>query len=358
MMFDVARHRLRNQRLIGAPFASPEAAVGWLGAVQAQDFLGARWAVAQRTRGAIDRDILDAYDAGAILRTHVLRPTWHLVLPADLRWMLALTAPRIKQQMLTYDRQLDLDERLYQRCNDAITAALTGGKHLTRTELAHALARRKITAAGQRLGHIAARAELDAVICSGPQRGKHTTYALVSERCPPTPALSRDEALANLAVRYFTGHGPALVPDFAWWSGLLLSDARRAIDIAGSALTSRVVGDHTYWLVPTARTAPLRPPIVHLLPNYDEYVVAYKDHRPDFDPAIAKRLRSRINILDNHIVVLDGKVIGGWRRATAPRAATVTVALATTLTRPEQRALALAVERFGQFLGLPAQLVG
>jgi hypothetical protein len=356
-MFDVVRQRMNNQRLVGAPFPAAEAVVGWLGAVQAQDFAGARWAVALRAGDTTDRAVLRAYEDGAILRTHVLRPTWHFVVPADLRWLLALSAPRIKQFMAPYDRKLELDERTYQRSHEVITGALAGGKHLTRTELAGVLEQHQIVAAGQRLGHLMERAEIDGVICSGRQRGKQTTYALVSERCPPTPPLARDEALGKLALRYFAGHGPALVHDFAWWSGLTITDARRAIDIAGRALSSRADGEQTYWFTESADAARVKPPTLHLLPNYDEYIVAYKDHGPTFDPSIAERLQSRDGVLANHVVVLDGKVIGGWRRTVGTKAATVTIALIARLDRAQRDALELAVARFGRFLELPTELV-
>src|SRR5262245_302167 len=213
---DIARTRLRNQRLIGKPFATPEEVVGWLGAVQAQDYAGAKWAVAQRTAGCSDADVEQACRDGRILRTHVLRPTWHLVLPEDIRWMLALSAPRIRAAMAFYDRRLGLTDAVCARSAAALAAALRGGNHLTRGELARVLAAAGIPAAGQRLGHLMVRAEIDGVICSGATRGKQSTYALLDERAPAAKPRGRDDALAELAGRYFASHGPALPQDFAW----------------------------------------------------------------------------------------------------------------------------------------------
>lgn len=286
--FDIAQWRMRNQRLVGAPLPTPADVVGWFGAVQAQEYAGAKWAVAQRTRGATEGDVEGAVRDGAIVRTHVLRETWHFVLPRDVRWMLALTAPRIKQTMSYYDRQFGLDRRTVERGKDAIARALSGGHQLTRGELSAVLARIKIEATGHRLGRLVMHAELDAVICSGARRGKQFTYALLDERCPPTPPIARDEALGELAGRYFASHGPALLADFAWWSGLGMADARRAIAIAEPGLSSRSHDDQTCWFVEPV-SAPRGQPPIHLLPRFDEYLVAYRRRDDVVDPALAKR---------------------------------------------------------------------
>jgi hypothetical protein len=353
---DLAQLRVRNSRLTGAPCATPADVVHRLCAVQAQDFGGAKWAVALRTAAATDREVERAVDDGELVRTHVLRPTWHFVRPGDLRWLLALTAPRIRRAMAHYDRQLAIDDRTVARSNAAFTRAMAGGKQLTRDELRRVLAAVKIDAPGQRLGNLTVRAELDAVICGGPRRGKQMTYALVSERCPATPALDRDEALATLASRYLAGHGPAGVDDFAWWSGLSIADARRGIELARPALASRRVGDRTYWFVEGTTRARTRSPVIHLLPNYDEYLVAYKDRSALADASIASALGPRNQLLFHHIVLLDGRAVGSWRRTLARTGVTVTATLAAKLDRPGQRALAAAVARLGKFLELPARL--
>jgi DNA glycosylase AlkZ-like len=229
---DVAQRRLRNERLVGPAFAAPADVVSWLGAVQSQDYGGAKWAVAQRARGCSDADVEEACDRGDIVRTHVMRPTWHFVTSADARWMLELTAPRVHAANAYYYRQLELDERVFTKSHAALAAALRGGRHLTRVELGHALERAGIRAAGTRLAYVLMRAELDAVICSGPRRGKQFTYALFDERVPASKPLARDQALAELVRRYFASHGPATVQDFAWWSGLTVADGTKGIDLA------------------------------------------------------------------------------------------------------------------------------
>jgi hypothetical protein len=220
---DIARRRLLNERLVGPALTTPADVVSWLGAVQSQDYAGAKWAVAQRARGCSDRDVELACDRGDIVRTHVMRPTWHFVAPADARWMLELTAPRVHAANAYYYRKLELSPRTFERSNAALALALEGGKHLTRVELARALAGAGIRAEGVRLAYLLMRAELDALICNGSRRGKQFTYALFDERVPRAAPLARDEALAELTRRYFTSHGPATVQDFAWWSGLTVA---------------------------------------------------------------------------------------------------------------------------------------
>ena len=219
----LASQRLANQGLVSPSFTTPVDVVSWLGAVQAQDYYGAKWAVGQRMREATDDAIEAAFTEGAILRTHVLRPTWHFVAPADIRWMLRLTAPRVNTTIGSYYRKLGLDDTVFRRTNKALTRALRGGRQLTRDALRQAVDRAGVVADGVRFGFILLRAELDGVICSGPREGKQFTYALLDERVPEARALTRDEALAELTRRYFTSRGPATVRDFVWWSGLTAS---------------------------------------------------------------------------------------------------------------------------------------
>jgi hypothetical protein len=215
--FDRLLHqRLCNQRLRQADFRTPAEIVSWLGAVQSQDFNGAKWALGLRSRALSDADVDRAFDAGAILRTHLLRPTWHFVAPADIRWLLSLTAPRVNAVSAYYYRQHELDARTFVRSQAAFERALQGGKQLTRTELSTALTRVGISATGPRLALLVMRAELDALICSGPRHGKQFTYALLEERVPQARTLTKAEALEALTGRYLASHGPATERDYMW----------------------------------------------------------------------------------------------------------------------------------------------
>jgi Winged helix DNA-binding domain len=355
---DIARRRFVNQHLTSATITTPAEVVRLLGAVQAQDYAGAKWALGMRTRGVDDAVVEQAMSDGSIIRTHVLRPTWHFVAPADIRWMLALTAPRVSAAMAHYNRKLELDAAVFRRSNTALTRALRDGKQLTRAELAAVLRQARINVDGtQRLGHLMLQAELDGVICSGARRGKQFTYALLEERVPPTAPLDRDEALLELTKRYFATRSPATPHDFAWWSGLTVADATRGIDMAGSALEREVIDDRTYWADPSVRSRSKTSPTAHLLPNYDEFFIGFKDRS-----AIGQRLKSSELItggdaLTAHVIVVDGQLVGGWRR-TVTKKAVVELNLRTRLTEAEERAVAAAADAYGDFLKLPVELRG
>ena len=248
---EIARRRLYNQHLWGARCDSPEHVVSWLGAMQSQEFAYAKWSVAQRTNGAIDAAMDQALADGTILRTHVVRPTWHFVLPADIRWLLALTAPRVNALSAYYFRQLGLDDAVFRKTNALFSKVLRGGRQLTRTELATMVQRSGIAASGQRLGYILMRAELDAIICSGARRGKRQTYALFDERAPRAKRMRRDDALAELTRRYFVSRGPATLKDYVVWSSLTGAEGRIGLEMVRSRLEHDVIGaGHTGSLLP------------------------------------------------------------------------------------------------------------
>ena len=351
MGLDIAGARLRNQRLSAAGFTKPEDVVAWLGAVQAQDYPGAKWALGQRMRRATDATVERAIASGAILRTHVLRPTWHFVASADLRWMLALTAPRVKAALGSYDRTLGIDAALIRRSHKALVKALSGGAQLTRQELKVELQRAGVAADGvQRLAHLVMHAELDGVICSGAVRGKQFTYALLDERVAASRSLSRRDALAELARRYFTGHGPAQIHDFAWWSGLSVADARAGLAMVESDLTRAVVHGKAYWFSSSKRVVPRSPRSAYLLPLYDEYLIAYKDRSAALDPSRWTRIAARDPYLAP--IVVGGQVVGGWKRTLGRRQVVVTLTTFSPLNKTDESAIAAAAGAYANFLGL------
>ena len=290
--------RLHCQRLTAGRLARPEDVVGWLGAVQAQEYPFAKWALALRMRRASAASVERALSSGAILRTHVMRPTWHFVTPADIRWMLALTAPRVRAAVASYDRKLGIDAAVISRTNRAIAAALAGGAQLTRAELKAALAGTGVpVGATQHFAHLLIHAELDAVVCSGARRGKQLTYALFDDRVPAAPAMPRDAALAELARRYVISHGPAQISDFAWWSGLTAGDARAALEMSRHHLLEKVVDGRRYWLAPNIRVPARLPRSAFLLPPYDEYLIAFKDRSAAIDPGLRSANRGARSVL-------------------------------------------------------------
>ncbi len=353
---DIAETRLRNQKLVGAAGRTPERVVAWLGAVQAQDFPGARWALAVRTKSVTDEDIARACDEGQILRTHILRPTWHFVSPADIRWMLSISGPRVNAINAHYYKKSGLDAPVFARTRRTIDRALGRGRHLTRTELGSALAKAGIPADGQRLAYLMMRAELDGVVCSGACRGKQSTYALLDERAPRAPVIKRDEALARLATRYFTSHGPATVRDYVWWSGLTVKDVRTGIDAAGRELREAVIDDRRHWHAPRTARQASNGPSLHLLPNYDEYLIAYKDRGSIRDPAIPPA--ALVPIEFPHFLVIDGKLRGTWKRSIGVSRATIEFRLFRPLTPDERARLDKEAARLSTFLGRPVAVEG
>ena len=353
---DIARQRLRNQHISEALFRKPAEVVGWLGAIQAQDYAGAKWALGLRLQGATGDDVEQAFTDGSILRTHVMRPTWHFVTPADIRWLLALTAPRVHAVNAFMYRKLELDSAIFKRSNAALAKALRSGNHLTRDELRGVLQKAGIaTDDGLRLAYIMMVAELDGLVCSGARRGKQFTYALVEERAPHAKTLGREEALAELARRYFMSRGPATVQDFAKWSGLTIADARRGLEAVSARLRQEVVDGHAYWFSTSTPSAKDVSPMAYLLSIYDEYISGYKDRRAIGEADVGAKLSALGNAL-SYIIVVEGKIVGTWKRTLRRDAVVIETNLFTRLTTAENRAVAVAAQRYGDFLQLSVVL--
>ena len=330
----IAPRRLANQALTGSSLRRPEDVVGWFGAVQAQEFEPAKWALALRVRGGTSGSIGRAFDEGRILRTHAMRPTWHFVRPEDIHWLMALTAPRVHQACAYHRRIVELDPRTLTRATAIIERALGDGASLTRNELGEHLRRANLPMAGQRLAVVVMFAELECVVCSGPRRGKQFTYAMLSGRATRGESLQRDEALARLCRVFFTSHGPATVRDFSWWSGLTMADARRGLDIIKAR--SETADGLTYWSAGASRRAGRRNDLVHLIPIYDEYVVAYRD-----------RVAVPHGALFRHFVVINGQIAGGWQPS---RDGSVTITPSRRFTAREQKAAERAAQRYMDFV--------
>ena len=353
---DIAHQRLRNQHIANPVFKRPGEIVSRLCAVQAQDYAGAKWALGLRLQGATDDDVDRAFAEGQILRTHVMRPTWHFVAPADIRWLLALTAPRVHAANAFMYRKLELDAATFKRSDALLARALRSGRQLTRDELRDVLRKAGIAADdGVRLAYLMMHAELEAVVCSGARRGKQFTYALLDERAPQARTLRREEALAELAGRYFTSRGPATVQDFAKWSGLTLAEARAGLEAVKARLRQEVVDGHTYWLPASKPASKAATPSACLLSVYDEYVSGYKDRRALGGAEVGARLMAMGNAL-TYIIVVGGQIVGTWKRTLGKDAVTVETDLFARLKKAETGALAVAARRYGDFLQRPVVL--
>jgi hypothetical protein len=336
---------------------TPAEIVAWLGAVQAQEFGPAKWALGLRAARLTNAGIDEAFDDGRIVRTHILRPTWHFVAPEDLRWMQRLTGPRVQRLSASYHRNVGLAARDFARSRRVIERALGEHRFLTRAALGAALKGARIACDGLRLAFLMMQAELDLVVCSGPRQGKQFTYALVDDRVPVGDLPRGDEALAELARRYFRSHGPATVHDFVWWSGLTVGQARTGLAALGRGVESQAINGTTYWSIPSGKRgkAAGTPPIVHLLPIYDEYLNALRDRSLARDPAGPTVTTTDFTGLPNQLVI-DGILRGAWKVVSTGDAARIDVRPFRALSRNERDALKRAAARYGRFAGVPTTI--
>jgi hypothetical protein len=352
---DLLRRRLNNQRVTGNRLSKPQDVVSWLTAVQAQDYPAAQWALGQRMKSGSGQAVDDALATGDILRTHVMRPTWHFVAPADIRWLLALTGPRVNTICASYYRKFELDDRALAKSRAALISAMEGGHRLTRSAVRAALEKARVVRPGDdplRVIFLLLRAELDAVICSGPRVGRQFTYALLDERAPRGRILQRDEAASELARRFFVSHGPATIKDFMWWSGLTAADARSGHAAITSELIEDMVDGARYWSPRRPKTNSDPPGTAYLLAAYDEGLLPYRDNRTElavYAPQLAR---------DNgHAIVIDGRVVGTWKRGAGSNGITIEARPFETFTKRQMNAIGEAAERYARFLGMKVEVL-
>jgi hypothetical protein len=298
---------------------------------------------------------------GRIVRTHILRPTWHYVLPADFRWMMALSGPRVESKIRPRYAELGLDDGLLQNATALIVDALSGGRRMTRSQIGAMLGEARIEVQQGRLAYVVTHCELNQVICSGGLSGKQQTYALVDERVPQAEPVSRDGAVAELTRRYFVSHGPSAIADFTWWSGLTVRDARQGLQAVASDLEQLTLDGTAYWFSPTAASeadggssaGAGAAPAAQLLQTFDEYIVGYQATRSAIDAAGLTGPGTWNPNSFVHPIVIDGQMAGGWRRELKNDRAVIRVKLFRDLDLRERSAFDEAIHRYGDFLGLP-----
>jgi hypothetical protein len=364
---DLAPARLHHQGIAGDGWKNPDDVVRFMGAVQAQDYAGAKWALGMRMRHATDDAVEMAIAHKAIVRTWALRGTLHLVTAEDIRWILTLVAPEIIRGNARRYRELELDEPTMAAAETILVRSLRDGRQLIRGELAASLRRAGISPAGQRMVYMLQRASLDRLICFGERRGREFTHTLLDEWAPAAGSREPDQALAELAERYFASHGPATLQDFTWWSGLPAADARRGLESVKGKLLPNVVDGATFWQAPRGRTGRGQaPPAARrgraeqgspagawLLPCFDEYVVGYKDRSAILD---ARHMARSGNGLLHPTIAVGGRIAGTWKRTIRRNEVAVSASPFSPFSRTEARGVAAAVTRYGDFLGMPAVL--
>lgn len=347
---DIAAHRLQCQQLNGSAFKKAADLVKWFGAIQGQEYAQSKWGIGLRLPHlddpAIEKEITD----GKIIRTHLLRPTWHLVAAADLRWMLMLTAPRVSAINAYMYRKMELNDALFKRCHGIFEKALRGNKHLTREELSKTLKEHGIEAEGTRLVCILMHAELAALVCSGKRQGNQFTYALLEERVKPVKEKTREEALLELTKRYFKSRGPATLKDYSTWSGLSLTDCKKGIALTGSLFTKEVIEKETYFFE-TQSIKPLSNKI-QLLPIYDELIMGYKNR----DAILQFKHHSAKTFTFDNTILVEGQITGTWRRSIKAKTIEFEYQMLKPLSPSQKAGFMEVTHRFGEFYKLPVQV--
>lgn len=310
----LSQSRLQNQQVLNPEYTTADELLHWMGAMQAQDYEMSKWALGVRLPGATVNSIERAIAKGEIIRTHILRPTWHYVAARDIRWIMELTAPRIRVAIRSRQKQLSLTKDSIQKSNRVIEEALSRNDRMTRSELVELLESAGLRNEDNRASHLLIAAELDCVICSGPSIEKNYTYTLFDKRIPPSPGINKDEALARLAKIYFQSHGPATLDDFAWWSGLTKIGAKKALNFIKSNLISEEIDSQIYWFFDPVNSSIQTDESVQLLPAYDEFLISYKNRNASI------RVKDKEKAILNNgifrpIIVVNGEVVGIWKRS-------------------------------------------
>ncbi len=347
---EIATLRVTQQQLTTPAFKQANELVSWFGAVQAQEYALSKWALGLRLPHVIDTDIEQQFIKGDILRTHVLRPTWHFVAAEDIHWMIQLTAPRVTAINAYMYRKLELDANLFKRCNDILYKALEGNKQLTRTVLNEEFKKKKINADGIRLACIMMQAELEAIICSGAKEGKQFTYALLDERVQVHAPKNNEEALTELTKKYFKSRGPATVKDFSTWSGLTLTDCKKGIRFIEKNLMTETIQEETYYFFSESAATIVESKGMHLLPIYDEMIMGYKNRDPILN--FSTGIHPAPSLTFDNTILSDSQIIGTWRRTLNKSSIDLEYKFFTPPTKKQFLEFEKAINRFEKFMGL------
>ena len=345
----IVLERLSNQQLIHSRFKKPVELISWLGAIQGQDYSGAKWAVGLRLPGTTDTDVEKSITENVIVRTWLMRGTLHLVVAEDIHWMLEILAPRIIKNNARRYNDLELDDKTLKLSNQIIKDALAGGKKINRKELLNILQENGISTEGQRGYFILQRASLDGLICQC--TGNHNNATFISMDKITKSVIKRDDAIAELARRYFQSRGPATIADFMWWSGLRAADARAGLNTIKSDLSKFIVNKQEYWCYKAEKTVQDISPMAHLLPTYDEYLLGYKDRSAYLNTL--NKIKIRPEKLYRPTISINGQIVGIWKRTFNENGVFMEYNLFKTLDMAENHALTWAEELFREFMNMP-----
>lgn len=345
----IVRLRQVNQSISRTFIDHPEDAVRMMGAIQAQDYYAALWAIGLRTRNSTERSIERAVAERKIIRTWPIRGTLHFVSPSDVRWMLKYFTPHIVTRATSRFRQLRLDDVTFIRCRAILEKLLRDGNLLPREEIYASLEKNRISCAGQRGIHILWKLAHEGVICFGPRKGRQATFVLLDEWIPLTRNPSREEAVATLANRFFRSHGPATIKDFIWWSGLQPEVARSGLENVKESFKNNQVDGQTVWFSGKAEKRKIGRQSIHLLPAFDEYLVSYKDRSAAVDLRDARKALPGGGVL-RPTLLIEGKIRGTWKRTILKDKVVIQMKPFITLSKSQCREIEGEAVRYGEFL--------
>lgn len=343
--------RIAGHQLVRPEFDTPRDLVSWMGAIQAQDYGMAKWAVGLRLKSATLRTVNEALERGEIVRTHVMRPTWHLVVGEDIRWMLKLSGQRIKMAMGSWVKGsgLEISESLYVKCNKLMERVLEGNKSLTKQEIGEAFMQNGITMDSSCITYFMGRAEVEGLVCSGADRGGKPTYALLEEHVAPARELYREEALVRLATRYFRSHSPASLNDFTWWSGLSVTEAKQAMGLIDAELIRESFGGFELFVHQSCCQRAKADEVLHLLPPYDEYLISYKERTTVLDLHHHSKAFNNWGIF-YPVILHNGRIVGNWNKSVKKGMVTTNISFFEPDRCPDEMMVQAAEERYRAFM--------
>jgi hypothetical protein len=350
----ISAFRSLNQQISNHKFKTARDIASWMGALQAQDYNMVKWAFGIRLPDATEISINEEIDSGKIIRTHLLRPTWHFVSSDDIYWIQKISADHIRSSLSYRDNQLGLTSRILSKTSSAIENILKNNIHLTREELFTELVNSGLKLKNEQASHIFVRAETEGIICSGRQKKGKPTFALLHEWVPVNKKnYTRDESLKELGYKYFMSRGPATVQDFAWWSGLSLREARLGLEYNKSNLISEVVENQTFWFSDYSVNNDQNQERVFLLPSYDEFLLSYRDRSASISDNNHKKAVSNNGIF-YPVILSDNQISGTWKRKSKRDNVAISTSLFKTKLPPES--IESAINRYSGFLGKKAEL--
>ncbi len=344
---EIIAHRLLNQQVAETKFKKPAALVSYMMAMQAQEYAQAKWAIGLRLPGLTDADVEKDLNDGKIIRTHILRPTWHWVAPADIRWLMVLSSPRVHAFNRLYYKKTELDTKTLNKCMNILIKQLEGNNFKTRKALNEEFKKAKILTDTLRLSLIMMHAELEGIICSGPREGKQFTYRLLDELVPSAKLVSREELLADLTYKYFNTRGPATLQDFAWWSGLSMTEVKEGVAQVGKKLDSFILNDQQYLFKPKKLKDISKLQHTFLMPDYDEYGISYKDRSIIF---LGKSTHPS-NSAYFHSIIMNGITIGTWKVTEKGNKVSIQTNYKEPLSKAKEKLMDTAIKKYLTFIG-------